>query len=338
MLVIVSLVSLVSLVLLSATHVFANVTDHTSIGGELRPLQETQIKLQYEEIRFECDSVNVLVKTTCRFNNPGPAATIPVAFILRGVLVPGDNGLVVSDPAVSNFKVSVNGEEVQVETQRFSDVPEKDAPLDHEATYGYVFNARFTSGINTIALTYNQKYTFTPENPFHSLLLTHDLITGANWLEGKVDTLQIKASFAGISVLAVNQLGDDVENGKWRATENSVELKHKEPYYSERQEFWVTTGSVTCVAYEFEPAKQFTIELVSARPIISSDLYTERSGATSYRTLGVVERINSWRRLPKDFVVVLLNARQEYDLWYQSEYYNRPDKDPVIALLRSMLR
>ncbi|MCB1026052.1 MAG: hypothetical protein KDB79_16770, partial [Acidobacteria bacterium] len=138
-----------------ANNIFANDGVFYAQGGTLVPMQETQVSLKKEILKFYIvDYEFVDVDVNFDFYNPGEEKTVIVGFVTPPAM--GDIDENGEHPRISNFTVNVNGKMVAFKIERMNQTSFKSADDDEVAGYDYVyyFPVTFKKGLNKVLHTY----------------------------------------------------------------------------------------------------------------------------------------------------------------------------------------
>lgn len=123
-------------------------------GGTLIPLQETQVRMDKEVLKFFVKDFEYMdVEVNFDFYNPGKSKTVTVGFVTPPAS--GDVDENKKHPRISSFTVNVNGANVPFKVKRMRETSFK---ADDREIYGtdyvYYFPVTFKAGLNKIRHTY----------------------------------------------------------------------------------------------------------------------------------------------------------------------------------------
>ncbi len=130
-------------------------------GNTLMPLQETQVQLKKEVLKFfVVNHENARVDVYFEFFNPGKEKTVTVGFV-----TPPAEGDVTDEaakfPFISNFTVNVNGKIIKSKTKRLKEttftLERKEDESSKEDYFVYYFPVTFKKGLNIIRHTYRYR-------------------------------------------------------------------------------------------------------------------------------------------------------------------------------------
>ena len=184
---------LIAALLLALLHWPASANDGVfhARGNTLVPLQETQVKLTKELLKFHVRDFQYMdVEVDFEFHNPGPARTLMVGFVTPPAAGDIDEAEAAKHPKISDFTVSHNGKEI-----RF-----KITGLDHtgfkigDRTIGgsdfvYHFPITFEPGINHIRHTYRFQGGASVETQRD---FEYRITTGKSWANGQIDDFELQ--------------------------------------------------------------------------------------------------------------------------------------------------
>ena len=160
-----------------------------SRGGTLIPLQETQIRLKKELLKFFVRDFQFIdVEVNFEFYNPGKEKTVTVGFVTPPAS--GDIDEKKNHPRISMFTVNVNGNKVPHKVQRMSDsafqannrkIPGED--------YVYYFPVTFKSGLNKVRHTYRFQGGGSVETQRD---FDYQITTGKRWANKQIDDFELQ--------------------------------------------------------------------------------------------------------------------------------------------------
>ncbi len=157
-------------------------------GNNLIPLQETQVELRKEVLRFyvtQYDWMNVDVDFS--FYNPGRSKQVTVGFV-----TPPASGDTDEDqhPQIKDFTVMVNGSKVTYKVKRMSETSFAFKELETGARdFVYYFPVTFKHGINRIRHTYTYRGGASVEM-FRAF--DYQITTGKRWANKQIDDFELQ--------------------------------------------------------------------------------------------------------------------------------------------------
>lgn len=207
-------------------------------GNTLMPLQETDISLKKEILKFYIKDFNWMsVSVEFEFYNPGAEKKLTVGFVTP----PADGDVSDEDsahPRIKNFTVSVNGKNLAYKIRKMQDTSFSIEKLKIDGNdFVYYFPVTFKRGLNKISHTYLFQGGGGVE-----LARTFDyqITTGKRWANKQIDDFELQihldngifsipASFRDDGTLAMWKIIGDgiIENktDKWFETEDSPVVK-----------------------------------------------------------------------------------------------------------------
>lgn len=175
---------------LVSVKVFANDGAFYVSGNTLIPLQETQISLRKEVLKFYVLDFNWMnVTVDFEFYNPGKEKEILVGFVTP----PADGDVSDEDqdhPQIKDFTVTVNGNKLAYQMKRMKDTSFSADRLKIEGTdFVYYFKVRFGRGLNKIRHTYRFRGGEGVE-----LMRDFDyrITTGKRWANKQIDDFELR--------------------------------------------------------------------------------------------------------------------------------------------------
>lgn len=177
-------------ILILPSFLFANDGVFYASGNTLVPLQETQVELRREVLKFfVVDHEFMHVKIDFEFFNPGAARTLTVGFVTP----PADGD--VSDeeqkhPFVSNFTVNVNGKIIAFKIKKMNETSFKMGDAEREGDdFVYYFPVTFKSGLNRIRHTYRFRGSSGVEL---QRAFDYQITTGKRWANKQIDDFEMQ--------------------------------------------------------------------------------------------------------------------------------------------------
>lgn len=219
---------------------FANDGVFYASGNTLVPLQETEVRLQKEVLKFfvvEHNFANVEIEF--EFYNPSKAKTVTVGFVTP----PADGDVSEEEakhPFISDFTVNVNGKIVPFKIKKMSETSFKMGDAEVEGSdFVYYFPVTFKKGTNKIRHTYRFRGSQGVEV---QRSFDYQITTGKRWANEQIDDFELQihldngifaipASFQKDEKLADWQIiGDGViedQSRQWFSEENpKVRMVH----------------------------------------------------------------------------------------------------------------
>ncbi len=175
---------------LASATVLANDGAFYVSGNTLIPLQETQISLRKEVLKFYVRDFKWMdVTVDFEFYNPGREKEILVGFVTP----PADGDVTDEDqnhPQIKDFTVTVNGNKLAYKMKRMKDTSFSADKLKIEGTdFVYYFKVRFGRGLNKIRHTYRFRGGEGVE-----LMRDFDyrITTGKRWANKQIDDFELR--------------------------------------------------------------------------------------------------------------------------------------------------
>ncbi len=172
---------------------FANDGVFYAKGNTLMPLQETQVQLKKEVLKFYLiDYQHAKVDVYFEFYNPNQAKTVTVGFV-----TPPADGDVTDEaakfPFITNFTVNVNGKIIKSKTKLLKEttytLEQKEDEDSKDDYFVYYFPVTFKKGLNIIRHTYRYK-------GGNSVELSRDfdyqITTGKSWANKQIDDFELQ--------------------------------------------------------------------------------------------------------------------------------------------------
>ncbi|MEZ5347223.1 MAG: YARHG domain-containing protein [Pyrinomonadaceae bacterium] len=170
--------------------VFANDGVFYAQGGTIMPMQETQVSLRKEILKFfVVDFEFVDVDIDFEFYNPGEEKTVIVGFVTPPAGGDVDeNGI---HPRISKFTVNVNGRNIPYKVERMKDTSFKGANDVEVDGYDYVyyFPVTFKKGSNKILHTYRFQGGGSVETQRD---FDYQITTGKRWANHQIDDFEMQ--------------------------------------------------------------------------------------------------------------------------------------------------
>lgn len=173
-----------------ALSAFANDGAFYVSGNTLVPLQETQISLKKEVLKFYIRDFEWMdVTVDFEFHNPGAAKTITVGFVTppaSGDVSEEDQ----SHPQIKDFTVNVNSKKLNYEMKRMENTSFASAnPNIIGEDFVYYFKVRFNRGVNKIRHTYRFRGSSGIEMRRG---FDYQITTGKRWANKKIDDFELQ--------------------------------------------------------------------------------------------------------------------------------------------------
>lgn len=159
-------------------------------GNTLIPLQETQVELRKEILKFHITDYKWMdVDVDFTFYNPGKAKSVTVGFVTPPAIGDIDE----EDerhPRIKDFTVNVNGENLAYKMKRMSETSFQ--AVDKEINgrdFVYYFSVNFKKGINKIKHTYR----FHGGSSIETLRnFSYQITTGKRWANKQIDDFELQ--------------------------------------------------------------------------------------------------------------------------------------------------
>ena len=321
--------TIVCAMLLAASSAQANDTEIYSLGGELRPKQNTSIRLSYELIDLRINDGNGEFTISYRMINDSSASTHELAFVMLNPSWWEDEG---GHEFVEGFQVSVNGEPQGVRWTPMG------LDKDGRRLGAYVFTANFQPGVNHLEHRYvtqrSSSVAHVPHGCYPTFWLDYVLTTGANWKGGKIDTLDVRITSGDRHLTYVNSLADSRGTG-WRVENGGEEIHGLCPSDTGRQTFWLDGGVLTTRCINFTPESNLVVGSPDNRFFVDNILseFAEAWGPDEFRKSTDQELLDALRSItpiPSILAVELYNARLE------GQEAATTTVDPVLVYLKSL--
>jgi len=178
------------LFLFCAASLYANDGAFYVSGNTLMPLQETQISLRKEVLKFYVRDFRWMdVTVDFEFYNPGAEKRVTVGFVTP----PADGDVSDEDqahPQIKNFTVTVNGSQLKYQMKRMKDTSFSADKLKIEGTdFVYYFNVAFKRGLNKIRHTYRFRG---GEGVELQRDFDYQITTGKRWANKQIDDFELQ--------------------------------------------------------------------------------------------------------------------------------------------------
>lgn len=249
---------LLSLLFVSFAAVVAVANDGVfyASGGTLVPLQETQVELRRELLKFYVvDHHFARVEIDFEFFNPGKAKTVTVGFVTP----PADGDVdeeQAKHPFITNFTVVVNGRSIPFKVKKMADTSFRMGDAEVEGRdFVYYFPVTFKTGINRIRHTYQYRGGASVEL---DRIFDYQITTGKRWANRRIDDfeLQIHPDNGIFAIVASFEKG--VQMADWKIVGDGVfEDRTREWFGSETTRvrlFHLNSGYISFSAKNFKPA------------------------------------------------------------------------------------
>lgn len=159
-------------------------------GNTLIPLQETEIELRKEILKFYVKDFEWMsVDVDFSFYNPGKEKTVTVGFV-----TPPASGDVGEDeenhPQIKDFTVEVNGENIKYEMKRMNETSFQGFQKDIDGyDFVYYFPVTFKNGVNKIRHTYLFRGGGSVETQRD---FDYQITTGKRWANKQIDDFELQ--------------------------------------------------------------------------------------------------------------------------------------------------
>ncbi len=159
-------------------------------GNTLIPLQETQIELKKEILKFHIRDFEWMdVDVDFTFYNPGEAKTVTVGFV-----TPPASGDIDENeenhPQIKDFTVNVNGKNLKYEMKRMNETSfQSDKLKIDEYDFVYYFSVTFKKGTNKILHTYRFRGGSSVEMQRD---FDYQITTGKRWANKQIDDFELQ--------------------------------------------------------------------------------------------------------------------------------------------------
>lgn len=172
---------------------FANDGVFYAEGNTLMPMQETQVQLKKEILKFYVVDHNFAkVDVYFEFYNPSATKTVTVGFV-----TPPAEGDVTDEAAktqfISNFTVNVNGKVIPYKIKRLKETTFKLETNEEENSkedyFVYYFPATFKKGLNIIRHTYRYRG---GESVELDRDFDYQITTGKTWANKQIDDFELQ--------------------------------------------------------------------------------------------------------------------------------------------------
>lgn len=188
-----NLLSLIIFCCLFTFQIIANDGVFYAEGSTLIPLQETQVQLKKEVLKFYVVDHNFAkVDVYFEFFNPSNAKTVTVGFV-----TPPAEGDVTDEaaqkPFISNFTVNVNGKNLPYKIKRLKETTFKLETKEDESSkddyFVYYFPVTFKKGLNIIRHTYRYQG---GESVELDRDFDYQITTGKSWANKQIDDFELQ--------------------------------------------------------------------------------------------------------------------------------------------------
>jgi hypothetical protein len=162
-------------------------------GNTLIPLQETQVELRKEVLKFYLVDHNFAkVDVYFEFFNPGPTKTVTVGFVTP----PAEGDIseqAAKKPFISAFTVDVNGRKLPFKIKRLREttfnLEKKEDDFDKSDYFVYYFPVTFKKGLNIIRHTYRYRGGESVETDRD---FSYQITTGKAWANKRIDDFELQ--------------------------------------------------------------------------------------------------------------------------------------------------
>lgn len=209
-------------------------------GDSLYPIQETQIRMEYERLIFDVEGDQVNVSVYFEFYNPGAEVTATVGFVAppESAMLGGD------DHWISDFRAVVNGEIADYTVSRYSPDGNDAAVRGVDAgDFLFTFPATFVGGRTVIEHSYHFPI---GQDSVGTRFFDYRLRTGGLWAGGTIG--EIEVFVFGLQDALVTTSGIAFE---------PVGLGRKVDGYEDR--YFIKEGYLYARATDFRPVEDISI-------------------------------------------------------------------------------
>jgi hypothetical protein len=189
-------------------------------GNTLEPLQETQVKLRKEVLKFfTVDFEYLNVEVDFEFYNPGPAKKLTVGFV-----TPPAHGDVTDEeakhPFVYNFTVNVNGRKIPYQVKKLSGTTfKKEESKVSGDDFVYYFPVTFKKGLNKIRHTYR----FRGSSGVEMLRdFDYQITTGKRWANRQIDDFELQIHLDNGIFAVPAWFQEDKKPADWRIVGDGI--------------------------------------------------------------------------------------------------------------------
>jgi hypothetical protein len=180
-------------VFLFSLSTFANDGVFYAQGDTLFPLQETQVELKKEILKFYVVEHNFAkVDVYFEFYNPSSTKTVTVGFVTP----PADGDVTEAEANkqfITNFTVNVNGKIIPYKIKRLKEttfkLKEKEDEGSKEDYFVYHFPVTFKKGLNIIRHTYRYRG---DESVEIQRSFSYQITTGKSWANKQIDDFEVQ--------------------------------------------------------------------------------------------------------------------------------------------------
>lgn len=177
-------------ILVLPSFIFANDGVFYASGNTLVPLQETQVQLRREILKFfVIDHEFMNVEVDFEFYNPGKARTLTVGFVTP----PADGDVSEEEqkhPFVSNFTVNVNDRIIAFKIKKMNETSFKMGEAEVRGDdFVYYFPVTFKKGLNKIRHTYRFRGSSGVEL---QRAFEYQITTGKRWANKQIDDFEVQ--------------------------------------------------------------------------------------------------------------------------------------------------
>lgn len=215
--------------LILGTRLFANDGVFYVQGNNLIPLQETQVELRKEVLKFfVTDYEWMKVDVDFTFYNPGKAKTVIVGFV-----TPPASGDTDEDqhPQIKNFTVNIEGKDVKFEIKRMSEstFSFKELKLG-ERDFVYYFPVTFKTGFNRVRHTYSYRGGSSVELQRD---FAYQITTGKRWANRQIDDFELEVHLDNGIYAVPATFSKDGTLADWEIVGNGVMQERPLGFFSE---------------------------------------------------------------------------------------------------------
>lgn len=176
--------------LVAVSFAFANDGVFYVKGNTLIPLQETQIELKKEILKFHITDFEWMdVDVDFTFYNPGEEKTVTVGFVTPPASGDIDENKE-THPQIRDFTVNVNGKNIDYKMKKMKDTSFQSTDQKINGyDFVYYFNVTFKSGINKILHTYRFRGGSSVEMQRD---FDYQITTGKRWANKQIDDFELQ--------------------------------------------------------------------------------------------------------------------------------------------------
>ncbi|MEZ5307865.1 MAG: YARHG domain-containing protein [Pyrinomonadaceae bacterium] len=227
-------------------------------GNNLVPLQETQVRLKKEVLRFYVTDFGWMrVDVDFTFVNPGKSKKVTVGFVTPPASGDTDEE---QHPQIKDFDVNVNGTDVKYQMKRMNETSFAGEKLGIESyDFVYYFPVTFKSGENKIKHTYTYRggASVETQRDFY-----YQITTGKRWANKQIDDFTLELHLDNGIYMIPASFWESGKLAQWKIVGDGVMKEEVESrFYDEDPRVrmvHLNSGYITFQAKNFRPDRDIT--------------------------------------------------------------------------------